>query len=144
MPRETLATQPMLLALDATARRRTAELIPHVQKAYHRHEERAYGRAGPADVDDAYVHTVATGVGLNHWMTARTMPPATIFVPAQRGEDVELVPVHVLGSDVLRAGALASYLHVPLPNVLGAAVCTGLGTLLGSLAVEGPFEAPDA
>lgn len=131
---------PHLVAVDASARERAATALPHVAKAFALSID---PRRGPSPnlPDPAYTWTVAVNVGLNHWIGS--LPLATRFVPAKRGEAVEVITIQIEAGDAARATKLADRLGVPIASVFSAAACTGLHTLLGSRELAGPFADPE-
>jgi hypothetical protein len=144
MPRESHRTLTASVALDVMATMRALALIPEVQEAYHRYEDRTYGSRGPSDVTSAYVLTGAATVGLNRWtLQFANLPTAAVFAP-KPGQSVELASVAVLETDLARALKLAETLDVSLELILSAAVCSGLAVLSGLDVTEGPFEVSGA
>lgn len=135
-------TSPVGLALDGVAKTRAQVLIPAVLAGYSVQPRPAWsGQQPPLEsVDLAYVLTGAVRIGLNRFTLPGVQPPTPEWFEPRAGKDVSTARVEVLDEDILRAEALSDQLIVPLPEILSAAVCTGLAMMAGDPELAGPFE----
>ncbi len=130
---EPTPTTRVELALDAIARTRAEQLLPHVRLSY-------VATGGERPINIRYVLTGAVHVGLNRWaLRSGDLPVASTFTP-KAGDDVLHVSVEVDDADLFAAEALAHRTGRLRNDVLSAAVCTGLAKLAGDRATHGPFE----
>lgn len=148
MPRETYTTTPHTLNMDLNSQDGVASLVTPVQDAYLAYELRRYGSNLPPDVDEAYVRMGAIRVGLNRLPPSPSSarpeyqtPTAATFA-VQAGEGVLGVSTDVEASDEARAQAWATALSVPLDDVLGACLCTGIAMLSGNRSAGVPASRP--
>lgn len=147
MPRETYTTIAHSLRVDAAAVSRATALVPLVQASYNAYQDAVYGNRIPDDVDIGYVYMVAIRVGLNRWppnseaAPAGARPTGATFV-IQTGTGVHTITVNVVDADQTVANTIATAVGVTLNTVLSAALCTGLGAMVGEAVAKNPGSVP--